>query len=150
SRRGRGIVSAHPGSLASLLALLQLTDSAFPAGAFAHSYGLEQAVRDGYVRTASGVDAFVSSVLRLQAASADTRALVAATRAAHAHDLAAVCEADRCLFATKAPEELRCASTATGARLLRELAAHEESRTGLVPEFLEEVEAGRTPGTHPV
>ncbi len=42
----------------SLLALLQLADSSFPAGTFAHSYGLEQLARDGRVRdalTAGGV-----------------------------------------------------------------------------------------------
>jgi urease accessory protein len=137
-------------SLQPLLALLQLNDSAFPAGTFAHSYGLEQAVRDGHIRNIEGVEAFVASLLKLQASGADTRALVRAAHAASAGDLDAVCAADAALFATKAPEELRAASASTGARLLREVAAHKAGRGGLVPAYLDAVQRGRTPGTHPV
>ena len=43
-------------SLQSLLALQQLTDSGFPSGAFTHSYGLEQLVREGRVKGADDVE----------------------------------------------------------------------------------------------
>ena len=42
---------------AALLALLQISDSLFPSGGFAHSYGLEQLVREGIVRDAGGLEA---------------------------------------------------------------------------------------------
>jgi urease accessory protein len=49
-----------------LLALLQLNDSAFPSGAFTHSYGLEQLVRQVVVRDVRDVERFVTSVLTPQ------------------------------------------------------------------------------------
>ncbi len=133
-----------------LLALLQLSDSAFPTGTFAHSYGLEQLVRDGILPGPPAVEAYVRSVVRLQAGSGDARAVARAARAAADGDLAAVCTVDAALFASKAAEELRSASTTAGARLLREVTAHPEGVSGLVAPFLGEVSAGRTPGTHPV
>lgn len=132
----------------ALLALLQLADSQFPAGTFAHSYGLEQLTRDKYARDAFTIEAFVRSMLRLQCAPSDARAAAAAARASESHDLAAVCTVDAALYRTKAAEELRTASTATGLRMLQEVALHEDG--GLIPAYLEEVRAGRTPGTHPV
>lgn len=105
-------------------------------------------MRDGRVSDAAGVEAFVRSLVRLQAAEADARTVAAAALAAAAGDLAGVCAADAALFATKAPEELRTAATSTGARVLAELAAHDEARMGLVGAFLDAVRAGETPGTH--
>ena len=64
----------------ALLALLQLADSQFPAGTFAHSYGLEQLTRDQYVRDAPTLEAFVRSMLHLQCAPSDARAAAAAAR----------------------------------------------------------------------
>ena len=55
-----------PASTRSLVALLQLADSSFPIGAFAHSYGLEQLVRDGMVEDAAALEAFVDSIVSLR------------------------------------------------------------------------------------
>ena len=52
-----------PASTRSLVALLQLADSSFPIGAFAHSYGLEQLARDGMVEDAASLEAFVGSIV---------------------------------------------------------------------------------------
>jgi urease accessory protein len=60
----------------TLLAML-LADSRFPAGAHAHSLGLEQAVTDGL--GVDGVPAFAAARLRL-VAEADARIAVAARR----------------------------------------------------------------------
>jgi urease accessory protein len=69
--------------------MLLLADSRFPAGAHAHSLGLEQAVNDGL----KDVPAFAAARLRL-VAEADARVAVAARRAAsgapNRADLAAV------------------------------------------------------------
>lgn len=139
-----------PASTQSLLALLQFADSSFPIGTFAHSYGLEQLVRDGHVSDAETLEGFVRSTLSLQLAPAEARATATACTAAARADLAAVIAIDHRLHVTRAPEELRAASTAAGRRLLEEVSAHAEGRQGLVPAFHAAVRDGRAPGTHAV
>ena len=46
-----------------LLALLQLGDGLFPAGGFAHSFGLETYAQEGRVRDRAGLEAFVAAHL---------------------------------------------------------------------------------------
>src|SRR2546425_12719422 len=43
----------------AFLALLQLADGLFPAGGFAHSFGLETYVQEGRVDAAAGLGGFV-------------------------------------------------------------------------------------------
>src|SRR5256885_4345091 len=47
----------------ALLALLQLGDGLFPAGGFAHSFGLETYAQEGRVRDRAGLEAFVTAHL---------------------------------------------------------------------------------------
>lgn len=113
--------------LPSLLALLQLTDSGFPSGAFTHSYGLEQLVREGLVKGPADVERFVSSILSQSVAQLEAPAALEAAQSAADGDLKGVLEVDRRLLAIKATEELRNASLQTGRRMLEEVAAHVES-----------------------
>ncbi len=110
-----------------LLALLQLNDSAFPSGAFTHSYGLEQLVRQVVLRDARDVEHFVTSVLTHTIATSEASAARAATDAAVGGDLTSVIAADRALYAMKPAAELRQASLMTGRRFLEEVAIHVES-----------------------
>src|SRR5207237_1406607 len=50
-------------TLHTLLALLQLGDGLFPAGGFAHSFGLETYAQEGRVRDRVGLEAFVGAHL---------------------------------------------------------------------------------------
>lgn len=138
------------GKTSSLLALLQIVDSSFPIGTFAHSYGLEQLVRDRFVQDAHSLRRFVGSSLRLQLGGSDVRALATASEAAEANDLAGLVAIDRRLHITRPAQELRDASTAAGKRLLEEVAAHPAGASPPVPAYLEAVEACEAPGTHPV
>jgi len=137
-------------NVASSLLLLQLMDSSFPVGTFAHSYGLEQSVRDRRVTDAVGVEGFVQSVLSMQVATTDARALAGAHEAARLADIGEVMRVDRELYATKGTSELRDASTSTGRRLLQEVLAHPEVSHDLIATYLDTVERDDAPGTHAV
>ncbi len=64
----------------SIIQLVQLMDSAFPTGAFAHSFGLETAFQERRIETADDLAAWLKSYLRNQAALEGT-----AVYLAHAH-----------------------------------------------------------------
>jgi urease accessory protein len=55
--------------------LLQLGDSAFPSGAFSHSFGLETAILERGVRDADGVRAWIAAYLFRNVATLDARAI---------------------------------------------------------------------------
>jgi urease accessory protein len=102
----------------ALLRLLQLTDSTFPTGAFAHSFGLETYVARGMVRTAATLEAFIANTLRHAVAPSDGVACVAVAQA-EADWEAVVQRLDRRLTAMKTVTEFRDASRTLGLRLLR-------------------------------
>jgi len=109
-----------------LLALLQIADGLFPAGGFAHSFGLETYAQEGRVRDATGLDAFITSQLEGAAGPGDAVAVAAATRLAAAGDVAGWCELDARLDAMKAVPEFRAASRQMGRQTARVAAALRE------------------------
>jgi urease accessory protein len=130
------------------LSLLQFTDGLFPAGAYAHSFGLECCVQSGEVRDAEGVEGFLRAYLEGCAGSADAVALVCARRAAANENLAACLALDELLDAMKAPCELRDASRQMGRQTLR-VATHLPCHA-LLEEFGQAVTKEITPGHHPI
>ena len=93
-----------------------LADSRFPAGGYAHSLGLEQAVSDGL--GPDEVAGFIDARLRL-VARADAALSVAARRAAAAADPAALAELDAEHAARCPSPVLRDVARRLGAQLLR-------------------------------
>ena len=102
----------------ALLRLLQLTDSAFPTGAFAHSFGLETYVAHGRVRTAQTLTEFVTNMLLNAVAPSDGVACAAVYRAGAEWE-GVVRQLDSRLTAMKGVSEFRQASRALGLRFLR-------------------------------
>jgi urease accessory protein len=76
------------------LTALQLADSFFPTGMFAHSHGLESMVARGLVRSRVDVGAFLSTVLQCSLIPADGVALYNAHDATSRRQLAAVAAID--------------------------------------------------------
>ena len=130
------------------LSLLQFTDGLFPAGAYAHSFGLEACVQSGEVRDAAGVEAFLRAYLEGCAAPTDAVALMCARRAAVIKDAAACLALDELIDAMKTPIELREASRQMGRQTLR--VARRLPCDPLLEEFAEAVAKEITPGHHPI
>jgi urease accessory protein len=110
-------------TLETLLALLQLGDGLFPAGGFAHSFGLETYAQEGRVRDRAGLEAFVRAHLEGAAGPGDGIAVAVAARLAAAEDVAAWCGLDARLEAMKAVPEFRAASRQMGRQTARVAAA---------------------------
>jgi urease accessory protein len=130
------------------LSLLQFTDGLFPAGAYAHSFGLESCVQSGEIRDAAGVEAFLRAYLEGCAGPTDAVALVCARRAAANENLASCLSLDEMVDAMKAPSELRDASRQMGRQTLR-VATHLPCHP-LLQEFGKAVAEEITPGHHPI
>lgn len=124
-------------------ALLQLTDSALPTGAFSHSYGLEGYLHSGAVTEEHGLADWLDAYLDTQLTTTD--ALV--VRVLYG-DLPGVAdtpaEMDALLTAALVPREIRQARVKTGRRLL------ELSRDGFggpaVAAYRDQVDEGRCDG----
>jgi len=133
----------------NFLSLLQFTDGLFPAGAYAHSFGLEDYVLSRGVSAAEGVEEFVRAYLQGCAAPSDAVAMLCAARAGKAADLAACMALDETLDAMKTVSELRDASRQMGRQMLR-VVNHLPGQHRVLEEFGEQVGNEVTPGHHPV
>lgn len=136
-------------SSASLLAALQLADSFFPSGMYAHSHGLEGMVTRGWVKSADDLSRYLHNLLQRSVLPCDGVALLNGHCAARRGDLATLADIDWHLHAMKLPEELRRASCHAGRRILDETAPLVCGRAGSAVhgEFRQLVLNRSTPGT---
>jgi urease accessory protein len=101
-----------------LARLLQVTDSAFPTGGYAHSYGFEQIVRFGLVHDADSMERYLQEHLWPTLTHFELPVVRFAREAARENDLPALINLAADVEATKTARELREASRATGGRRL--------------------------------
>ena len=129
-----------------LLVLLQPGDGLFPAGGFAHSFGLETYAQEGRVTDRAGLDAFVAAHLDGAAGPGDAVAVAVATKLAAAGDVPRWCELDARLDAMKAIPEFRAASRQMGRQTARVAAALRDD--AFLAALARAIDDGLIPGHH--
>ena len=128
--------------------LLQISDSAFPRGAFAHSYGLETYVTEGNIASAAELEEFIGSVLRYGVATLDGVYLRETILAKKEGDLPKIIALDAAYDAARPVKSLRDASRSVGRQFLRTARGFIEDT--LLDELEEEARRERTSGHYPV
>lgn len=101
-----------------LLWLLQANDSAYPSGAYAHSFGLEEIVESGLVRTAEDLGKFLETQVIPALLAFEIPFFARAHRAAVRMDHDELLSMDMELDAWRVPAEIRDASRRIGSQRL--------------------------------
>ena len=110
-----------------LLWLLQSNDSAYPSGAYAHSFGLEELTEAGIVKNAADLEKFLENQVLPALLTFEIPFFARAHAAALAADEAALLEMDAELDAWRIPAEIRDASRRIGSQRLELLASLDPS-----------------------
>ena len=131
-----------------LLSLLQFGDSAFPAGGYAHSFGLESYCQSGVVRDATSLARFLMTQLEGSTGPCDATAAARALGAMQAGDRDECRSLDEIVEAMKPVREFREGSRQMGRQTLRVATALTGDAS--LAAYLEEVTAGGAPGHHAV
>lgn len=126
--------------------LLQTTDSIFPTGSYAHSFGLEEMANLGLVHNAETLAAFLHRQIIPALEHLELPYLRFAHTTAAATDLEKLIELDAELSAVKVTMELRQASINIGRQRLGMLL--EIAPRALFSKFQAEITAGRARGHH--
>ena len=129
----------------SLLTLLQLTDSFFPTGTFAHSFGLETYVQLELVNDPETFKMFLRSTLHHGFRNGDAVAIGLTYKAT---EIEGVVDLDARLTAMKVARESREGSIKIGKQFLRNAAILERNK--MLNEYAEGVQSGRCAGHHAI
>ena len=128
-----------------LLTLLQLTDSFFPTGAFAHSFGLETYVQLELVNDPETFEMFLRSTLYHGVRNGDAVAIGLTYKAT---DVEQIIDLDARLTAMKIARESREGSIKIGKQFLRNAAILE--RNEMIDKYAEGVRSARCAGHHAI
>jgi urease accessory protein len=131
-----------------LARLLQVNDSAFPTGSYAHSCGFEQIVQLGLVRDEESVLRHLENFVWPMLIHFELPVVRFAQQAANAGDLDDLIDLDAEVDASKCARELREASRATGRRRLH--AFCEVGASSVVAAFANAVNGNKCQGHHAV
>lgn len=132
----------------AFLTALQMGDSFFPSGAFAHSSGLETFAADGLVVDRQSLVRFIESYLIGLTARSDLLFVKLSHAAAAEGRLDEVIRLDHLIHAMKCPAELRAASMQMGRQVLTVMGALR--RSSLTDLLVERLEAREHNGHHAV
>jgi urease accessory protein len=131
-----------------LARLLQVNDSAFPTGGYAHSYGFEQIVALGVVTDAASLQRYLMSHTWPALVHFELPLVRLAQLAATENDFAALLRLDAIVDASKTVREPREASRATGRRRLHALL--ESAASPALVSYAAAIKHGEAQGHHTV
>lgn len=131
-----------------LLTLLQFSDSAYPTGAYAHSFGLEGLVELGLIRDASGAETYLRENALPAIGRTELPYVYWSHAAARVQDIDRLCALDDEYHALRGSRELRESSIKVGAQ--RVALAAEFMPTDWTCSLRAALDAGRWRGHLPV
>lgn len=132
----------------SWLAHAQLLDSAFPIGAFAHSFGLETLVQEGQIKTPADLKNYCETLLFGAWAPCEALAVKAVYDWAPQGNFEELWEFDRALHLSRAARESREGQRKIGKRML-EMSRALHPNLPWAP-LLEAVSSGHAVGSYPI
>lgn len=126
----------------------QLLDSAFPIGAFAHSFGLETLIQEGQIQTPADLRHYCQTMLFGSWAPCEALAVKAVYEWAPSRQFEELWEFDRALHLSRAARESREGGRKIGRRML-------EISRALHPDLnwtplVEALSSGRAVGSYPI
>lgn len=126
----------------------QLLDSAFPIGAFAHSFGLETLIQEGQIQTPADLRQYCETMLFGSWAPCEALAVKAVYEWAPSQQLEELWDFDRALHLSRTARETREGQRKIGKRML-------EMSRALHPDLkwaplLEALSDGRASGSYPI
>lgn len=101
------------------LLLLQITDSAFPIGAYSHSFGLETYIQKGMVKSREEAWNYIRQSIRYSLTFTELLGMRLACQAACRGDLEEVFKTEQYLLAARTPREVREGSQKLAARFIK-------------------------------
>ncbi|WP_438312974.1 urease accessory protein UreF [Sporosarcina sp. FA9] len=102
-----------------LLHLIQINDTAFPTGSFAHSFGMETYIQENVIRTEDDLWEFCNMYIRQNLASTDAIIVKEAHHLARNNDIQGLIELEKICHGIKLSPETRKGSAMMGRQFLR-------------------------------
>lgn len=133
--------------ISKLVHLLSMADSQFPVGNFSFSNGLEAAAVTGVVHDAETLRQYAEAAC-IQSAYSDGIASLAAYRAAKTKDYDTILRADSEVILCKMNDEARQMVQRMGKKMAELICRLTDAP--VMKRFLDDINAGQTPGTYPV
>lgn len=99
--------------------LLQINDSLFPIGGYAHSYGMETYIAKGIITGKAEAKSYIESSLELNLLNSELLGIKLAYNYSSFNNLPKILELEDIMKASKAAEEIRLASLRLGSRFLK-------------------------------
>lgn len=132
----------------TLLDIMQMSDSMFPAGAFAMSHGIETMHQNGEIRTAADLRSLLISYMAHQTGPSDCAAAAQAHRHSESGDITQMLRLDYTYMASKPVAEAREASARSGSQMIKCIS--EILHHSMVAAYVGHIQDSLAPGSYPV